>query len=199
MNRKRYEKDGCVSNHPFSFTESEVIRMTSGDMIVDKMADFETQGDFIPISWRKFVIRTEGRNKGKNKGKAYDLAINILSHIVYWYRPKKDSEGNLSKRFQADCPQLNYADLANRYNHSKDEIKSAVEHLVKMELITRSFRTVTHPSGKKEANVMYVTLNYEKLAWISFSEKAKEVCAENEGIESKTNTYAGTDIEGILK
>ena len=113
--------------------------------ILRKMQKLNITGNVVPINWFK-TIRREA-SKGK-KGRPYLLAINILSEIVYWYRPREirdEGTGALiryEKRFKSDLLQRSYAQLAEMFGYSKREVTEAVIRLEKIGVIKRHFRTV---------------------------------------------------------
>ena len=53
--------------------------LSSGNAMVDSMAEINITGNIIPQIWYKKILR--------DNGKPHLLAITILADIVYWYRP----------------------------------------------------------------------------------------------------------------
>lgn len=113
--------------------------------ILRKMQKLNITGNVVPINWFK-TIRREAP-KGKT-GRPYLLAINILSEIVYWYRPREirdEGTGALiryEKRFKSDLLQRSYAQLAEMFGYSKREVTEAVIRLEKIGVIKRHFRNI---------------------------------------------------------
>lgn len=113
--------------------------------ILSKMQKLNISGNVVPINWFK-TIRREAP-KGKT-GRPYLLAINILSEIVYWYRPRAirdEGTGALiryEKRFKSDLLQKSYAQLAEMFGYSKREVTEAVIRLEKIGVIKRHFRNI---------------------------------------------------------
>ena len=62
-----------------SINQKTKNKISSGNNIVDTMAEISITGNIIPQEWYKHIVR-------KN-GKPHLLAITILGDIVYWYRP----------------------------------------------------------------------------------------------------------------
>ncbi len=63
----------------------------TGNDIVDQVGMIGLTGNIIPEAWYKTVI---SRN-----GKVNLLAVNILSEVVYWYRPtelRDETTGNVT-------------------------------------------------------------------------------------------------------
>lgn len=60
--------------------------ITSGNDIVDRVAEINISGNVTPAIWYKTIT--------KENGKPYLLAIAILSDIVYWYRPSEVRDEN---------------------------------------------------------------------------------------------------------
>jgi hypothetical protein len=126
------------------------------------VASLKLEGDIVPASWYQHIT-----NK---KGKADLPAIIILAHIIYWYRPKQNKDGNANqfarqKKFHADKLQKNYQAFADQFNMSKNQAKQAIKRLINLNLIETELRNITTPGGMALNNVMYV--------WPIVSEVAK--------------------------
>ena len=135
--------------------------MSSGNAEVDRMGSFSIKGNIIAPEWYKTIIR--------ENGKPYLLAISLLADIVYWYRPNEvrdQQSGNVvgwQKRFSGDLLQKSYEQYADYYGESKRSIKTAIDHLVKLGVIERIFRDIRMKNGQKLYNVMYISLNVDRL------------------------------------
>ena len=95
--------------------------LSSGNPIVDEMAEINISGNIIPQTWYGTILRPNG--------KPYLLAIVILSDIVYWYRPtemRDEQSGRLvgwKKKFKADLLQKSYQQYADLFGESKRSVE----------------------------------------------------------------------------
>ncbi|MDF2964767.1 MAG: hypothetical protein K0Q51_155 [Rickettsiaceae bacterium] len=87
-------------------------------------------------------------------GKPDHISINIISEIIYWYRPNKKS---LSK-FDGDAWHTSYDHFVNKFNYHRESIRLALVRLEKLNLIKREFRSIT-VRGKKYPNALFIHLN----------------------------------------
>ena len=146
--------------------------ITSGNETVDMMQTISLTGNVIPHIWYKQIVR--------ENGKPYHLAITLLADIVYWYRPievRDEASGNvigLQKRFKSDLLQKTYDQYADFFGESDRSVKAALKHLEEMGLITRVFRTIKTANEIKIPNVMYISLNAEKLAEITYPKQQEQ-------------------------
>lgn len=93
---------------------SEMIpRKLTGNAFVDAIATMAVTDNVIPVTWYKTIATASG---------GADLAaINILSDVLYWYRPSEirdESTGDVvayRKRFSADLLQRGYDQLLIRF------------------------------------------------------------------------------------
>lgn len=140
--------------------------LTSGNNMVDAMAEINITGNIIPQEWYKHVVR-------KN-GKPHLLAITILGDIVYWYRPtevRDEVTGHTTgwkKKFRDDLLQKSYKAYSNLYGESRDSVKAAFDVLEDLGVIKRYFRDIVHSDGTESNNVMYIELFPEKVKAITF-------------------------------
>ncbi len=131
--------------------------------VVDAIGQITFQGNIIPPSWFKTI---------KRGSKAHLLAINILSDVIYWYRPtftRDEETGELisvTKKFRSDKLQKQYDAWALQFGQSKEQVKDACDLLVEMGLITREFRNVRTES-RILPNVMFVEPIPENIAHIT--------------------------------
>lgn len=152
--------------------------------VIIQMAKFNIKGNIVDRDWFK--------NLTYKNGKPNMNAIIILSEIVYWYRPKVVKCGNiykLKKKFNADMLQKSYQDLANTFNLSKRQVKSACDFLKEKGLIDIEFRDIVTSEGKKLNNVMFIALNPEKLFEISCMHKQEAEKISNEINEDSGREY----------
>lgn len=88
-------------------------RKLTGNEAVDAMAAMAVTGNVIPATWYKTITTPSG--------KADLVAINILSDVLYWYRPREvrdEYTGDIvayQKRFAADYLQRSYEQLSEHF------------------------------------------------------------------------------------
>lgn len=127
--------------------------------ILMQVKDMGITGNIVPISWFKTI-----RYKSKNKvGKPYLLAINILSDIVYWYRPaevRDEATGELigyKKKFKGDLLQRSYSQMAEMFGCSKREATNAIVRLEQLGVVKRHFRVIRSENFVAN-NVLFIEL-----------------------------------------
>ena len=145
----------------------------SGNRIVDEMAEMNLVGNVIPNTWF-YTFRDE-------KGNINATALLVLSEIVYWYRPKierTDYGERYVKKFSADLVQKSYRELCDKFGFSRATMQRHLVYLEEFGVINRVFRTVKSNKDTKLNNVMYISLNVERLKELTYptnveSEKLK--------------------------
>jgi hypothetical protein len=130
------------------------LNFNSGNAIVDEIGKMRFDGNIIPHAWYHTIKHTNG--------KPNLVAINILSDIVYFYRPTTIRDENLSsitvkKKFKEDLLQRSYDQLADYFGITKRQATDAVIFLEKLGAVKRHFRTVVQ-NGVKMNNVLYIEL-----------------------------------------
>ena len=129
-----------------------IPRKLTGNASVDAIATMAISGNVIPATWYKTITTASG--------KADLAAINILSDVLYWYRPSEirdESTGDViayRKRFSADLLQRSYDQIAEHFGLSKRQAKDAVVRLEELGAIRRVFRNVDYGAGTM-GNVMF--------------------------------------------
>jgi len=127
-----------------------------------------------------------------SRGKPDRVAIDIMSDVIYWYRPKKNAN---SKKFNGDAWQTSYEYFIDKFYENRERIRRALVKLEEMNLIQREFRTI-YSHGRKCNNVLFIHLNIEKLSML-LEKRApslsnfEETYPQNEGDyikETKTST-----------
>lgn len=142
------------------------MNLTSGNEMVDAMAEINFSGNIVPEAWFKNVLRPNG--------KPHLLAITILSDIVYWYRPTEERDENTGhiigwkKKFKGDLLQKSYKAYSNMYGESKDSVKAAFDILENNGLVKRYLRDVELADGSIRPNVMYIELFTDAVKRITF-------------------------------
>lgn len=130
------------------------------EKIILEVKKLNISGNVVPIKWFKTIRR---ESKDGIIGKPYLLAINILSDIVYWYRPKEvrdEVTGDFiryEKRFKADMLQRSYKQISELFGCSKREAIDAIIRLEKIGVIKRHFRTIRNDEFVAN-NVLFIEL-----------------------------------------
>ena len=140
--------------------------LTSGNSIVDAMAEINITGNVTPQIWYKTILR--------ENGKPYLLAIAILSDIVYWYRPmeiRDEQNGGTigwKRKFKSDLLQKSYRHYAEQFGESIRSIEAAMKHLQSIGVVTRVARDVRTEDGAMLYNVTFLQLNVEQLYELTY-------------------------------
>lgn len=144
-------------------------RKLTGNAAVDAIATMAVTGNVIPATWYKTITGPTG--------KADLVAINILSDILYWYRPREirdEFTGDVvayQKRFSADLLQRSYEQLADHFGISKRQAKDAVVRLEELGAVWRVFRNVESVAGTM-GNVMFIAIDPERIYELTYPEPA---------------------------
>lgn len=171
----------------------------TGIKSVDDLYGVTFTGNIIPHSWFKAIRMKDG--------KPDQTAINILSEILYWHRPREecgdDEAGGvtLKKKFKADLLQISYSQLEKKFGFTDDMSRRAIENLESLGLIKRRFRTITTDSGMKLNNVMYIELFTDRLLEITFPERTEDpigfeptrVCVQTDKVIGLNTTASGLE------
>lgn len=143
--------------------------LASGNSMVDAMGMFNMSGNIIPQIWYKTIT--------KATGKPYLLAIALLADIVYWYRPaevRDEASGQIigwHKKFKGDMLQKTYQQYADLFGESKRSVKTALDRLEELGVIRKEFRDIDCGNGLMMYNLMYIALDVDVLAALTFPEK----------------------------
>lgn len=158
-------------------------RITSGNQTVDAMGMINISGNIIPQIWYSTITRDNGR--------PHLLAITLLADIVYWYRPvevRDEQSGRVigwKKRFKGHLLQKTYQQYADLFGESKRTIKAALDRLEELGIITKEFHDVTWENGVTAHNLMFISLDADKLQQYTYP------------MDSDTNNYKSDDEEVI--
>ena len=170
----------------------------TGIEAVDDLYGVNFTGNVIPHTWYS-AIKTEA-------GKPDLTAIVILAEILYWHRPREECDDSdhenirLLKRFKADMLQLSYQQLSNKFGFSKDQSRRAMEHLEKLGIIKRHFRTIETASGSKLGNVMYVELFSDRLIELTYPGETSDPYRKNPTrVSDKTDEVIGKNRPPVAK
>lgn len=158
--------------------------MYEADQTTLEMANFPIEGNITDHAWPFIII--------KENGKPDHLAIALLAHIVYWYRPVFDPiTKKIGKKYKADLLQRSYAEIEDMIGLTKREAQGAFERLEKLGIVHRVLRTI-EINGQKISNVLYIKFNPNKLTAMreAFFKKCIPLYAEkDEGIRQKAQGY----------
>ena len=143
----------------------------------------------IPNSWYQYIKKSKKPNR---------LAIEILAEIVYWYRPSPVRDEitmktiGYRKKFKSDAWQVSYAKLEAKFGASRRETKGAVDLLVGMELVKRTFRNFVTDEGLHLSNVMYLEPIAKNVRAITLERTPSYVSTYDPLRSNDTPSYAGS-------
>lgn len=143
--------------------------LASGNRTVDAIGTLNVSGNVVPQIWYKTIT--------KETGKPYLLAITLLADIVYWYRPtevRDEMSGQIigwRKKFKGDLLQKTYQQYADLFGESKRTVKAALDRLENLGVIKKEFRDVECENGVTLYNLMYISLDADVLAKLTYPEK----------------------------
>lgn len=171
----------------------------TGYPIISKSVTFlrniSFQGNVIPLTWYKTVLRTLPVDGGRKTEPKPDLvAISILADIVYWFRPiiERDEEsGDIvghRQKFKADKLQRSYKAYMEMYGLGEYQVKDAFDTLVNLGIVTLEFRRVEREGKLPLQNVMYIELNVPELLKITFLNSDGRIKPHKDG-RIKPHTY----------
>ena len=142
-------------------------RYTTGNAMSDNIGQLNFTGNVIPSVWFQTVTGSSG--------KPNLLACQILSEIVYWYRPtevRDEATGQFvgyRTKFKGDLLQKSYKSLAELYHVSKQQVIRAVVFLEKeIGVIQRVFRSVPGKDGMVYNNVLFIAIDPDKLRKLTY-------------------------------
>ena len=163
-----------------------IARKLTGNAAVDAIATMAVTGNVIPATWYKTITTSSG--------KADLVAINILSDVLYWYRPREvrdEYTGDViayQKRFASDYLQRNYEQLSEHFGISKRQAKDAVVRLEELGAVKRIFRNVECGAGMM-GNVMFIAIDPKRIAELTYPEQS--TCPDP--MTKKRHSYDGED------
>ena len=163
-----------------------IARKLTGNAAVDAIATMAVTGNVIPATWYKTITTSSG--------KADLVAINILSDVLYWYRPREvrdEYTGDViayQKRFASDYLQRNYEQLSEHFGISKRQAKDAVVRLEELGAVKRIFRNVECGAGMM-GNVMFIAIDPKRIAELTYPEQS--ACPDP--MAKKRHSYDGED------
>ena len=185
------------------------ISINTGNAIVDAVGKINFSGNVIPEAWYHTIVN--------DNDKVNLLAINILSDIVYWYRPtevRDELTGCVSfvKKFHdEELLQRSYEQLSQKFNISTKQAREAIIVLEQLGVVKRVFRTVKTAMGTYP-NVMFLELYPVALLNLTYpkntedvsnsgntSEKENPTLQEGKGIFTKKETYPSENVKTNTK
>lgn len=128
---------------------------------VAQIGQIAFDGDIIPHKWYQFI-------KHKN-GKPDMVAITLLAHFVYWYRPVQLLDSGrpvLFRKFKGDLLQKSYKELEEHFGFTMKQCKSAFYTLEALGLSQRRLQTI-FVGGVKYSNVMFVEIFPDKIKQVT--------------------------------
>lgn len=153
------------------------LEYSTGNKIVDQMMKIELTGNIVPPIWAKTICYENGKPNWN--------AINILSDIVYWYRPteiRDEVTGNFvgyRKKFKADYLQRNYRQICDTFQISKSQARVALECLVNLGVVIKHLRDIQLENGTCIRNVMFLELVPSRLYELTYPRKRMGVVQSN--------------------
>ncbi len=163
-------------------------RKLTGNASVDAIATMAITGNVIPATWYKTITTASG--------KADLAAINILSDVLYWYRPSEirdEATGDIiayRKRFSADLLQRSYDQLAEHFGLSKRQAKDAVVRLEELGAVRRVFRNVDCGAGMM-GNVMFIAIDPAQVLELTYPDQSDDL----DPMAKKRHRYDGGDAK----
>ena len=163
-------------------------RKLTGNASVDAIATMAITGNVIPATWYKTITTASG--------KADLAAINILSDVLYWYRPSEirdEATGDIiayRKRFSADLLQRSYDRLAEHFGLSKRQAKDAVVRLEELGAVRRVFRNVDCGAGMM-GNVMFIAIDPAQVLELTYPDQSDDL----DPMAKKRHRYDGGDAK----
>ncbi len=146
---------------------------STGNTISDQIGQLNFTGNVIPSVWFQTVVSSAGRPNL--------LACQLLSEIVYWYRPSEVRDQQTGQfigyrtKFKGDLLQKSYQSLADLYHVSKRQVMRAIVFLEKeIQVLKRVFRSVPGKDGMIYNNVLYIWLDTERLKELTFPPDQEE-------------------------
>lgn len=158
--------------------------MTSGNPMVDAIGRLDFSGNMTPQIWYKTIT--------KKTGKAYQLAITLLSDIVYWYKPtivRDEISGQVigwRKKFKGDLLQKTYQQYADLYGESKRTVKAALDRLEELGAINKEFRDVECENGVTLYNLMYISINEDAIMKLTYPERKENHLTPEDSVTPPT-------------
>lgn len=179
----------------------------TGSAIVDVVWKMKLTGNVVPAAWFETILCAGG--KKARKPKPDRVTIDVLSEIVFWYRPgyiREGKHGRWKKRFKADLLQLDRGTLAEKFKVSTRQISRSLEKLEELGVIKRVFRTIKKGTGgAKLRNVLYIELIPAGLARVSQVELPSASARIDAGVNTSgharqhVRTPASARVEAVVK
>lgn len=169
----------------------------TGHPDVDVIGQINFEGDITPRSWYKHIC---SYHPGRQKKKCDRLAVDILSDIVYWYRPyqrRDEITGEVvgwKKKFSNTLLQRSLDAFAEALNETPRCIRESLKVLESLGLIEVQLKSVKTTYGTLP-NVMFIKVFPENIAAITYRIKSEE---EPETIENSLLTKWVTSKDEIV-
>ena len=140
--------------------------------IIDAISKIHITGNITPRQWYKRI--TIKMRNGNTKPDLY--AINLLSEILYWYRPmevRDESTGEFigyKRRFDGEYLQRSYASIGNMFGVSKDTAKDTVDRMKAMGLVGTIVKDIQDRHGNMMFNALHIYPIPEAIAELASSD-----------------------------
>ncbi|MDF5729092.1 MAG: hypothetical protein PUP92_13955 [Rhizonema sp. PD38] len=171
----------------------------TGHPIVDAIASISFAGNITPPSWFHHIVYTTAKS---SVTKCDMLAVQILSDLVFWYRPyekRHELTGESlgwRKKFAEEHLRRSPDALSKIFNTSVKCVRESIKVLVNLGLITVILKPVKTVFGVFP-NVMHITLIPERIAQITHQMREGETA---ETIEKSLLPKKDTcSTEGVTK
>lgn len=110
------------------------------------LPEFNALGSFTPKTLSEKLKTPSGRKDNPT--------IDVLSEIIYWYRPSKSGQS----KFNGIDLQISYAQLQENCGYSRRAIAYSLVKLEKLGLVKRNFRTI-RTQKTLCSNVLFISIN----------------------------------------
>lgn len=170
---------------------------STGIDAVDRIGHINISGDVKPRIWNKTIVNEQG--------KPQRLAMDILSEIVYWYRPvevRDERTGEVigwKKRFAGDMLQKDYNNFVENYGESEKTISRALAFLEDLGVIRRHRKSIRLKSGTIAHNVLFIELVADRLYELTYPQKEDIAASSNGNISEEYEIIEDEDDEKLCK
>ena len=170
---------------------------STGIEAVDRIGHINISGDVKPRIWHKTIVNEQG--------KPQRLAMDILSEIVYWYRPQEvrdERTGEVigwKKRFAGDMLQKDYNYFVDNYGESEKTISRALAFLEDLGVIIRHRKSIRLKSGTIAHNVLFIELVADRLYELTYPQKEDVATKGTGNISEEYEIIADEDEENADK
>lgn len=169
---------------------------STGNQISDDIGKLNFTGNVIPSVWFQTVTGSSG--------KPNLLACQLLSEIVYWYRPTELRDEQTGQflgyrtKFRGDLLQKSYKSLAELYHVSKQQVIRAIVFLEKeIRVVKRIFRSVPGRDGTVYNNVLFIWLDTDRLKELTYPVEPEQTEHLSYDDEESIQEEALADVDNV--